>query len=454
MFSMIRSITIGILTVALIGTGYWGYKEHQEKNAILIKSENTYQRAFHDLTYNIDLLHDEIGSTLAMNSRDRLSPSLAEVWRLTSEAQNDLGQLPLALMPFSKTEEYLYKIGDFSYRNAIRDLDNEPLTEAEYETLMQLYEQSGEIQDELRKVQSMIIQEDLRWMDVEMALASEDEPLDNAIIDGFKIVDEKVDGFAEVDFGPGAVGLSSSDEKLAESLEGKKNVTEQEAKELAKKFLNLKNMDGAEVTKTLDGLAYHAYNISIPDEKHGTNIIVEVTEKGGLITWMMNERNINEQSISLNEASENAKKFLSRNGFENIQLIDSKQYDNIGVFNFTKLEDNVRIYSQAAVVEVALDEGDIIGYEGFSYIENDGKERVDLIPSLSEEEARKFLNPNLQVMDHHVAVIKNQLEEEVLCHEFFGVINHDTYQIFINAENGREELVKKLANAEPIYRKQ
>lgn len=449
---MVRSVIIGVLTVALLGTGYWGYKEHQEKNAILIKIENNYQRAFHDLTYNIDLLHDEIGSTLAMNSRERLSPSLAEVWRITSEAQNDLGQLPLVLLPFSKTEEFLYKIGDFSYRNAIRDLDNEPLTEEEYETLQQLYEQSGEIQDELRKVQTMAMEENLRWMDVEIALATEDEPQDNAIIDGFKIVDEKVASFKEVDFGPEAVALTSNDEKLAERIEGMKKVSEDEAINIAKKFLNLKSLEGIEVSKTLDGLAYSAYNISIPDKEHGTSIVLEITENGGYVTWMMNERNIDKQSISLNEAFENAKKFLKRNGFNDMELIDSKQYDNIGVFNFSKLEDNVRIYTQTVVLEVALDEGDIIGYEGISYIENDGEERENLTPKLSSEEAEKQLNPNLKIMDHHVAVINNQLEEEVLCHEFYGVINNDTYQIFINADNGKEELVKKLANAEPIYK--
>lgn len=449
---MVRSVIIGVLTVALLGTGYWGYKEHQEKNAILIKIENNYQRAFHDLTYNIDLLHDEIGSTLAMNSRERLSPSLAEVWRITSEAQNDLGQLPLVLLPFSKTEEFLYKIGDFSYRNAIRDLDNEPLTEEEYETLQQLYEQSGEIQDELRKVQTMAMEENLRWMDVEIALATEDEPQDNAIIDGFKIVDEKVASFKEVDFGPEAVALTSNDEKLAERIEGMKKVSEDEAINIAKKFLNLKSLEGIEVSKTLDGLAYSAYNISIPDKEHGTSIVLEITENGGYVTWMMNERNIDKQSISLNEAFENAKKFLKRNGFNDMELIDSKQYDNIGVFNFSKLEDNVRIYTQTIVLEVALDEGDIIGYEGISYIENDGEERENLTPKLSSEEAEKQLNPNLKIMDHHVAVINNQLEEEVLCHEFYGVINNDTYQIFINADNGKEELVKKLANAEPIYK--
>ncbi|MDG5787622.1 germination protein YpeB [Evansella sp. AB-P1] len=447
---MIRSVIIGVLAVALIGTGYWGYQEQQEKNAILIKAENNYQRAFHDLTYHIDLLHDELGSTLAMNSKDRLSPSLAEVWRITSEAQNELGQLPLSLMPFSKTEEYLFKIGSFSYQNAIRDLDQDPLTDDEYETLQTLYEQSGEIQNEMRNVQSMVLREKLQWMDVETALASEEEPLDNSIVNGFHIIDEKVDGFSEVDFGAGASELSTSDQDIAENLTGSP-ISEEESIAIAKDFLDLPQLNNAEITETGDGLAYEAYSLTIPDDKHGTNIVMDITKKGGHPLWMLNERDIDQQVISLNEASENAKAFIEENGFDNMQIVDSKQYDNIGVFNFAGLFENARVYSDSIVVEVALDEGDIIGFEGFAYYDKPG-DRESFTQELSVEEARERLNPNLEVMEHHLAIIENQLEEEVLCHEFYGVIKQDTFRIFINAENGKEEQVEKLANAEPKYR--
>src|SRR5690625_2777850 len=107
---MVRWILIGALAIVNIATGMWGYQEHQEKNAILIQAENSYQRAFHELSYHMDLLHDKIGSSLAMNSRDRLSPQLVEIWRLTSEAHSNVGQLPLALLPFNKTEEFLSNI--------------------------------------------------------------------------------------------------------------------------------------------------------------------------------------------------------------------------------------------------------------------------------------------------------------------------------------------------------
>src|SRR5699024_2297812 len=125
------------------GLGIWGYQEHQEKNAVLIQAENTYQRAFHELSYHIDMIHDKIGTTLAMNSKERLSPQFVEIWRLTSEALANVSELPLSLVPFNKTEEFLANIGDFTYETAIRDLSEEPLTEKETDALKKLQEQSA-----------------------------------------------------------------------------------------------------------------------------------------------------------------------------------------------------------------------------------------------------------------------------------------------------------------------
>ena len=74
---MFRGVLITVLSLGVAGTAFWGYQEHREKNAILINAENNYQRAFHDLTYQVDVLHDKIGTTLAMNSRQSLSPTLS-----------------------------------------------------------------------------------------------------------------------------------------------------------------------------------------------------------------------------------------------------------------------------------------------------------------------------------------------------------------------------------------
>src|SRR5690625_2688996 len=159
---MIRWITIAVLAIGVAGTAFWGYQEHQEKNAILIQAENEYQRSFHDLSYHMDLLHDKIGTALAMNSDQSLSPQLVDIWRLSSEALTDVGQLPLGLLPFNKTEEFLSNIGDFTYRTAVRNLEDEPLSDEETEKLKKLYTQSSEIKDEIRQIQHISRSEERR----------------------------------------------------------------------------------------------------------------------------------------------------------------------------------------------------------------------------------------------------------------------------------------------------
>ncbi len=444
---MIRSVLMGLLTVAVVATGYWGYTEHQEKNAILIKAENNYQRAFHQLTYRIDQLNDEIGTTLAMNSRKSLSPSLAEVWRITSAARGDVGQLPLALMPFNKTEEFLTNIGDFSYRVAVRDLDKEPLTDKEVSTLKKLYSKSGEVKKELRKVQSLALKNNLRWMDVELALASEEEPVDNTIIDGFETVEKNIDGYSEVDWSPQGQNNLEEKNNLAKNLTGK-NISANEAKKIAKKFLDIKQ-DNIEVNETNQDTKYAAYNVKV-EQPNGQSTVMDISKKGGHPIWMLNHRDVKESKISLNDASQRAEKFLNKQGFKNMALADSNQFDHVGIFTFVHHEKGIAIYPDSVTVKVALDDGAILGYEGINYLVSH-KDRTYSAKRISIEEARKQINPNVEIHEEQLAIIENEFDKEVLTYEFIGTLGDETYRMYINAENGEEEKVEKLKEAEPLY---
>lgn len=445
---MLRGILIGVLALGVAGTAFWGYQEHREKNAILINAENNYQRAFHDLTYQIDLLHDKIGTTLAMNSRSSLSPELAEVWRVTSEAHSDVGQLPLALLPFNKTEEFLSNIGDFSYRTAVRDLEKEPLTDKEYQTLQELYKQAADVQQDLRKVQNIVLKKNLRWMDVEMALASNQEAADNTIIDGFKTVEKTVEGYGETDFGPAFVNMQKKDENF-KYLEGKE-ISKDEAVRIARKYAGLGNNVNIKVTENGKGSDYGFFSVSIQNKKTKEEADMDITKKGGYPIWFILDREVAQQKISLNEASNNAIKFLKENGFENLDLFESAQYDNLGVFTFVSNQDGVRVYPDSIRVKVALDNGKMAAFSAEDYLKSHRQRDIPK-PAISKEEARTKINPQVKVMEDRRAVILNDLNQEVSCYEFLGTLGEDTYRIYINAETGQEEKVEKLKNAEPIY---
>ncbi|MGE7779884.1 germination protein YpeB [Peribacillus sp. NPDC097264] len=449
---MVRNIVIILLVLVVGGTAFWGYQEHKEKNAVLINAENTYQRAFHDLSYQVDLLHDKIGSTLAMNSQHSLSPALTDVWRITSEAQSDVGQLPLTLLPFNKTEELLSKIADFSYRTAVRDLEKQPLSDKEYANLNSLYTQAGDIQGELRKVQYLVLKNNLRWMDVELALATGKENNDNTIIDGFKTVEKKVAGYGETnEMNPTYISAEQKD-KNYQNLNGKA-LTKKEAVTAARAYSNNQSENvKVNVEENGKGSDYGFYSISILDKEKDTEVNMDMTKKGGYPIWYINNREVQKTNIDLNQAYGKASAFLKKHDFRSLELFESVQYGHIGLFNFVSSVNGIRVYPDSVKVKVALDDGSIIGFSAEEYLKAN-KIRDIGDATITEKEAKEKINPNVKIMEQGKALIINDIGEEVLCYEFLGTIKEDTYRIFINADNGREEKVEKLKNAEPVYEK-
>ncbi|KHF35292.1 Sporulation protein YpeB [Paenibacillus sp. P1XP2] len=82
MYKRLSAVLFPIVTLLMIGAFVWGYQENQEKNSILIKAENQYQRAFHNLSYHMDRLHSELGNTLAVSSSSNAMhrKGLINVW--------------------------------------------------------------------------------------------------------------------------------------------------------------------------------------------------------------------------------------------------------------------------------------------------------------------------------------------------------------------------------------
>ncbi|MGO4375244.1 PepSY1/2 domain-containing protein, partial [Paenibacillus sp. MCAF20] len=298
MYRRLSSILFPIMTILFLGSIYWGYQEHQEKNSILIKAENQYQRAFHNLTYHVEQLHQQLGNTLAVNSTSQAyhRKGLVNVWRLTSEAQNEISQLPLTLLPFNEAEDFLSHIANFAYKTAVRDLSKQPLTPDEFATMKTLYKKSEEISKDLLGVQNNVLANSLRWMDVEVAIASEKSNNDNAIIDGFKTVDKKVSEYPEINWGP---SVSSMYQKRSIKMLGGKFVNAEDVKKEAAKFTG-ENAGAIRVTENGKGTEFASYTATVESGKD-RKLQLDYTQKGGQLISFMNPREIGEKQIGLNK---------------------------------------------------------------------------------------------------------------------------------------------------------
>lgn len=433
-------IVAGVLGAALIGTGYWGYTQHRDLNEMNLKAENSYQRAFNELTYDIDLLHDKIGTTLAMNSRTSLSPALADVWRISIQSKSDIAQLPLKFVPFDKTQAFLTGVGNFSYKSAVRDLDKEPLTDKEFDSLKKIYSTAEKIQDGLRNVQTNIMNKNLSWIDVGQMAEERKAPRDNSIVNGFKHI-EQVKATTDKDFGPTFTN-GQEESKGLKKLTGKK-ISETEAKKIAQDYVPLKNVEKIQVDKSQNRKFEPFYAITMAHTKPTADTYMQITETAGLPIFFMTTRQMKTQQIGLDDAVKKGLSYLNSKNYKNMELYDSSQYDTVGVLQYVKSVNNVRIYPEAIQLEVALDNGEVIGFNAKNYITSKHVRKIPT-PKLTLSQAKGKLNKNVKVEEERLAVILNDFNKEILTYEFLCTYNHDTYDIYINAMNGREEKVKKL----------
>lgn len=447
MYKRLSIVMFPILLVALIGTGVWGYLEHQEKNTVLMKAENQYQRAFHDLSFHMDKLHTELGNTLTVNStsQDAYKKGLINVWRITSQAQNEISQLPLTMLPFSKTEDFLSKISSFAYRAAVRDLSKQPLDEQEIKTLNVLYQHSTEIAKDLRDVQSKVLQNNLRWMDVELALASQKEPQDNAIIDGFSTMDKKVSEYPEINWSPAVMSMYQT--RNINMLSGPE-VSVDEVKQKAAQFLGIQDASGLQVVENGKGTEYHTYSVSLPKDGTQDGALMDFSAKGGQLLWYSASRDVAEKKLDLRQARDIAAQFLDEHDYKDMTAVSYDEYNNTANLTFAAADSNDVInYLEKVAVRVALDNGEVTGLEASDYVINK-KDRQIPSPKLTADEARKTLNPNFQVTSVDKALIHNDIDEEVLCYQFIGRVNGGTYRIYVNADSGAEEKIDQLGEQE------
>lgn len=445
MYKRLSAVLFPIMTVLLVGAVLWGYQVNQEKNSILIKAENQYQRAFHDLSFHVDKLHDELGNTLALNSSSYASQrkGLVNVWRLTSQAQNEINQLPLTLLPFNQTEELLSNISNFSYRAAVRDLTKEPLSEDELKTLTALYEHSKQIAGDLRNVQTEVIASGLRWMDVETALATEEKTLDNTIIDGFQTVDKKVGEYEEINWGP---SMSAMFEKRTFTTLSGNDVSEDEIKQKATALMNGRPLSDVKVVENGNGTEYNSFSLSGKNESGG-DVSMDFTKKGGQLIWFMSPRSVTETKLSPEQARDAAQSFLDSHEYAGMTPISYDGYQNVASLTFAAQQDGVTIFPDKLTVKVALDNGEVTGLQASDYIFEHRKRELKK-PALSLEQAQKSLNANFQVQNNAPALIKNDIDQEVQCYQFTGRVNGSVYRIFINGDTGGEEKVEKLKQVE------
>jgi len=435
MYKKLSSILFPIVTIMLIVAVYWGFQQQKLKNDVMVKAENQYQRAYGNLTYYLGQLDEQMGQTLAISSTSNhyYRKGLINVWRLTSEAQQQIGQLPTNYIPFNDAETFLTRVANFSYKAAVRDLETEPLTDGELSTLNELYNNAKSIRTTLGDLQGHISRAGLRWVDVELALADDNEAIHNPVIATLKDMNSEIKAYPEIDWGP-AVNSMYEDDNI--KLLSGDLITEEEAIKKAGQFLK-KDMTNAEVIENGSESSFPTISINID------NYNVTYAKKGGLLVSYSFNKEVSGKTISKEEAIDKAEDFLEEHNYEELEAVAYNENNSFATIIFVAEQDDVLIYPDKISVRMALDNGDVIGLQASEFAAHHRKREIKK-PTISETKAKQALSKQFILDDTDLAIIKSDLGDEVLCYQFEGELDNKKLRIFINATNGREEKFERI----------
>ena len=177
------------------------------------------------------------------------------------------------------------------------------------------------------------------------------------------------------------------------------------------------------------------------------SISVEVTKEGGMVLWMLDSREVKEERLSVEQAMSAGELFLSQRGYPNMKSSYYDVADNVATVNYAYYQDGTTMYPDLIKVKIALDNGEIVGFESLGYIMC---HRDREIPQtiISEQEAREKAGTHLSVDTVSKAYIPLDSKREVFCYELKGTLGKNNFLIYINAETGREEKILMLLESD------
>lgn len=431
-----------VLGAGLIAAIIWGFTLQKSSHALTTTLENQYNRAFHELVNYIDDIDTLLSKSQLASSPAQLASISSDIFRQSAEAKSCLGQLPTSDIQLDNTAKFLSQVGDYTYVLSQDMINGTNPNEEAYENLASLNEYSSSLKDSLSKIQAEIYSGNIQFSSIGKKRSSNTvDAAGNDILADLENVEKSFEEYPSLIYdGPFSEHIENQQSVMLQEAE---EISREEALKRAEEFLNT---TGLEFEAESENTAIAAYTFCKTNE-NDEHLCVSVTKKGGNILYFLNNVRVDNENIDINEATDNARKFLEEHGFTDMANSYYETANGIATINFAALQGDIVCYSDLVKVRVALDTGNIVGMESKGYLMNH-KTRDLSEPALSMEEAQNHVSTHLGVNATRLVLIPKDSLREVLCYEFKGEFNGKNFLVYVNADNGHEEEILMLLESD------
>lgn len=434
----VRCVSFAIAAVVVLSALAFRYK--MEAVAAHGQLEKALVQNVSDLTVYATDIRSDLEKIQYANTPPMLAALSSKLWREASFAKESLDLLPVSYARLQNTNKLLSQVGDYCVSLSKKFSAGEKITEEERRTLAVLEDYCEKMLNEIAAVSDELSTGSItyRMLNEELYREIGSEGSQKSVTEGFSEFEEGFDSYPALIYdGPFSDHILQQSPK---ALEGKKEVSEEEARRAAAKALGVK--EDALSSDEMEHSRMESYCFS------GDGSYAIVTKHGGQVCSILKDRVPQGTALNEGDAIKRAQNFLAVLGYQNL---DSSYYEtagNILTANFAARQGGVTLYPDLIKVSIALDNGEVVSFDARGYLMNH-RERTDVTPVLTEKEARKSVSPLLTVKQSKLCIIPSEGLNESLCWEFLCT-EKDGGQvlIYIDAKTGMEKQILLLLISE------
>ncbi|WP_286732936.1 germination protein YpeB [Intestinimonas sp. UBA1698] len=433
------------LLAAFVIVGGLALQARARAEAYRLYLENGYRHAFAELSANLNELDVALQKGIYATSPSMLGVLCTQIYGKAMSAQMALGELPYSNIELEQTAAFLAKAGDYAAALSRSAAVTGVCSDEQREALRGLSAGASDLSARVAGLQSDLMGGAVTLEDLEAAEAR----LSAAEGGGHTLADSSYQT-VESDFPelPSLIYDGPFSEHIAgrtpAMLEGREDVTQDEARLAAARFLDLKPELFTLVSAGSGRLPTYSFSAMVD----GGELYVEVTRRGGLVVELLHSRPVESAALSREEAVAAAAAFLTSRGYPNMTESYFIDQGNVLTINFAAQQGEVLCYPDLVKVSVALDNGRVVGFESEGYLMNHTLRDLPRSP-VSLGKAQAALSPELDILSHRLALIPTGGEYEVLTHEFKCQSADGRHVlVYINAQTGQEEKILILLEDE------
>ena len=437
-----KNVVIAILALTTL---FGAYQYHR---AVLLRRQldAQYNRAFYEMTGYVQDMEVLLSKAMLTSSPQKAADILKDIWHRAELVSTNLGQLPVQQGALVNTQKFISQVGDYAKTLNGQNVKGQVMNQDQMDTIKSLHQYAVSLNDNLDNFHGELSAGTMKWENLAgggaklFSKSDVEVPMSISNIDGtFEEMPTLIyDGpFSEHMTNQKALGLSGE------------NVSEDQAIENLGKLFGKENIRNIQKVSDNKNGVIDTYNFSFELEGKKEKSVAEadVSVVGGRVVWFLYNRDVGDVELDIDKAKEIGKQFLEKSGFKNMRDTYYTEQQGVATINYAYEQDGVTVYADLVKVKVALDNGEIVGFESKGYLMSH-RERDIPTPVLSEAEALRKVARKENIVSTGLAIIPTDYGSELFCYEFKGKLDDQDFLVYINAITGEEEDILLIINSE------